>query len=190
MKTEIKNDFEFTRASGGRLIVHFLALLTSKDQEQMNWNIDAQYSEALRRAAKIGGRKFHNKQYRGGIAFYSYDGEALREKIISLRDNSKLPPSYHPLYNVFTRISELKAANKRNGCFFFSKNTMRFFKSKIETRILCGRFFITSESYDNSQTRQFTVREIASKEGDIINDPLNKKFPTLKDAKQALKNYL
>jgi hypothetical protein len=34
--------------------------------------VDAKYALALHRASKIGGRKFHNKQYGGGIVFQCY----------------------------------------------------------------------------------------------------------------------
>lgn len=53
-----------------RVVCHFLNLLT--DQEKGIKGIDSvsvMYKIALKRAKKINGRKFHNKQYGGGIVF-------------------------------------------------------------------------------------------------------------------------
>lgn len=72
--TRVKNDVN----GNPRYVFHFLSLLT---QEELNrsgeqWiGISEKYAIALRRAHKIGGRKFHNKQFGGGIVFQCY-GEA------------------------------------------------------------------------------------------------------------------
>jgi hypothetical protein len=36
-------------------------------------------------AKKLGGRKFHNKQYGGGIVFESYNTDDLKERIYKLK---------------------------------------------------------------------------------------------------------
>ena len=53
-----------------RLVIHFLNLITEQDA---NLSITNKYNLALSRAKKYGGRKFHNKQYGGGIAFQEYN---------------------------------------------------------------------------------------------------------------------
>ncbi len=58
------NEFNWTRINNDgngnpRYVCHFL-------------NIASTYKEALEIARKIGGRKFHNKQYGGGIVFQTY----------------------------------------------------------------------------------------------------------------------
>jgi hypothetical protein len=55
----------FTRISSDtngnpRYVIHYL-------------NVDRDYDKALKIARKIGGKKFHNKQYGGGIVFQSYN---------------------------------------------------------------------------------------------------------------------
>lgn len=45
-----------------RYVVHFLAIADD-------------YEDALKIARKIGGKKFHNKQFGGGIVFQSYNIE-------------------------------------------------------------------------------------------------------------------
>ena len=54
-------------------------------------------------------------------------------------------------------IAELKAANKANGGHWFDADTMRFFKSRIESRIIAGNRFVTSEQ-PPSGPRMYSVR--------------------------------
>lgn len=63
-----------------RYVCHFLNLLTPQERE---WKIDlsSKYVTACKRANKIGGRKFHNKQYGGGIVFQSYSLEETEQAI-------------------------------------------------------------------------------------------------------------
>lgn len=63
--TRVNNDVN----GNPRYVCHFLNLV--KDGEGKS--IDECYSIALARAGKIGGRKFHNRQYGGGIVFQSYN---------------------------------------------------------------------------------------------------------------------
>jgi hypothetical protein len=53
-----------------RYVLHFLMLLTVA--ESNDTALSLKYGLALARANGIGGRKFHNKQYGGGIVFQSY----------------------------------------------------------------------------------------------------------------------
>ena len=65
--TRINNDSN----GNPRYVIHFLALLT--EQERAENRLDARYDYAVKKARKlIGGKKFHNKQYGGGIVFSSY----------------------------------------------------------------------------------------------------------------------
>lgn len=45
------------------------------------------YNIALKRAKQIGGKKFHNKQYGGGIVFQSYNIQQTEENILNLLNN-------------------------------------------------------------------------------------------------------
>ena len=55
--TRIKNDIN----GNPRFVCHFL-------------HFSRNYNDALYLAKKLGGKKFHNKQYGGGIVFQEYDG--------------------------------------------------------------------------------------------------------------------
>jgi hypothetical protein len=52
-----------------RYVCHYTHLSTPVDRDA---DISERYNLALARARTIGGRKFHNKQYGGGIVFQSY----------------------------------------------------------------------------------------------------------------------
>lgn len=56
-----------------RYVCHYLHFLTDKD----NGHFEDRYQLALKRARQLGGKKFHNKQYGGGIVFQMYEGQQL-----------------------------------------------------------------------------------------------------------------
>jgi hypothetical protein len=55
-------------------------------------------------------------------------------------------------------IAEVKARNKASGQYFFSRDTMRFFNSRVMGGLQRGRYFITSERYDDYRPARYTVR--------------------------------
>lgn len=71
-----------------RYVCHFLNLLTDNEKINYNSNID-NYSIALKRAKQIDGRKFHNKQFGGGIVFQSSNIGETEQQIIELVKNAK-----------------------------------------------------------------------------------------------------
>ena len=82
---------EFTRVNNDingnpRYVCHFLNLL--KDHEKFG-TISQDYKIAVKRANKIGGRKFSNKQYGGGIVFQSYNIAETERRIIELLNTGK-----------------------------------------------------------------------------------------------------
>lgn len=83
---ETPRTIEFTRVNSDtngnpRYVCHFLEFI--KDSE-FNLSIDEKYTLALKRAKQLGGRKFHNKQYGGGIVFQSYNIKDTERKILEL----------------------------------------------------------------------------------------------------------
>lgn len=69
MFTRINNDTN----GNPRYVVHYLQLADT-------------YERALYLGRQLGGRKFHNKQYGGGIAFQSYNTDKLAERIEQIRE--------------------------------------------------------------------------------------------------------
>ena len=82
---------EFTRIDNDvngnpRYVCHFLSLVKPEDREMRDKKgglptLSDLYVTACKRANKIGGRKFHNKQYSGGIVFQSYSLEETEQAI-------------------------------------------------------------------------------------------------------------
>ena len=69
MFTRINNDTN----GNPRYVVHYLQMADT-------------YERALYLSRQLGGRKFHNKQYGGGIAFQSYNTDKLAESIAQIRE--------------------------------------------------------------------------------------------------------
>lgn len=70
--TRVNNDVN----GNPRYVIHFLALLTDAEKDYNGLTLDSRYSVAIARAKKLfGGKKFHNRQYGGGIVFQSYNVE-------------------------------------------------------------------------------------------------------------------
>lgn len=90
--TETVKGIQFTRIGLSEYVVHFLALLNDDDHKKAEENkadtfsIDTKYKIALKKAKYLHGRKYHNKSYGGGIAFYNGDLNKLADQIIELRN--------------------------------------------------------------------------------------------------------
>jgi hypothetical protein len=80
--TRVNNDVN----GNPRYVVHFYEFLN--DEENSFLPFSKKYEYALKKAKKIGGRKFHNKQYGGGIVFQSYNTDNLKEQIIDLMETT------------------------------------------------------------------------------------------------------
>lgn len=64
--TRVKNDVN----GNPRYVCHFLNLNCPEELNANPWiDVSQKYNLALARAKTLGGRKFHNKQYGGGIVF-------------------------------------------------------------------------------------------------------------------------
>ena len=75
--TQINNDVN----GNPRYVIHFLALIPKNIDNVLNLSIDGKYNFALSIAKKIGGKKYHNKSFGGGIVFQSYSTQNLCDKI-------------------------------------------------------------------------------------------------------------
>ena len=85
-----KREIDFTRINNDvngnpRYVLHFLALSRESDVTSEGLTrITQKYEAALKRSRTQGGRKFHNKQYGGGIVFQSYSLPALCNALNSI----------------------------------------------------------------------------------------------------------
>ena len=69
--TRVNNDVN----GNPRYVCHFL-------------NLADTYERAIFLSHKLGGRKFHNKQYGGGIVFQSYNIEDLTRRIVEISEKA------------------------------------------------------------------------------------------------------
>ena len=92
----MKRTIEFTRVNAdingnSRHVCHFLNFVTNADNPGNTVDLPTRYALAVQRAHKLGGRKYHNKQYGGGIVFQVQSGclDALTQKIFAMTGTPK-----------------------------------------------------------------------------------------------------
>ena len=83
----MENQIEFTKINrdingNPRYVCHFLDLLNNTEKNQ--GNISDLYYLAIKKAKQLGGKKYHNKSYGGGIVFQSYNIDDLSKRIKEL----------------------------------------------------------------------------------------------------------
>jgi hypothetical protein len=87
--TRINNDVN----GNPRYVCHFFNLLSEKEKygdqradgiDAACASLDSQYKLAVKKAKKLGGRKFSTKQYGGGIVFQSYNIDETAKQIAEL----------------------------------------------------------------------------------------------------------
>ncbi len=84
--TRVNNDVN----GNPRYVIHFMALLTDKEKDHdYSLNLpDNRYNLAIARAKSLfGGKKFHNRQYGGGIVFQSYNVAVELSIINAIHEN-------------------------------------------------------------------------------------------------------
>jgi hypothetical protein len=99
METKTQKQIDWTRVNNDvngnpRYVCHFLELVNDKDREKADqlektvkpfkFAISHLYDIAVKKANKIGGRKYHNKSYGGGIVFQSYNTKEKEKAIAEL----------------------------------------------------------------------------------------------------------
>ena len=69
--TQVNNDFY----GNPRYVTHFFSFLKEDEQTLSNYNL------AVKRANKLGGKKYRGKDFGGGIVFQCYSLNDLRKRI-------------------------------------------------------------------------------------------------------------
>jgi hypothetical protein len=94
----------------------------------------------------------------------------------------------------FKTISGVKAANKElsaatGRAYWFDRQAMRFFNTRIESPLYGGRYFITSEAMDERDPRRYAIRE-ALPDGRIETVGGIQRFRHKEDARDEIKSLL
>ena len=88
---------------------------------------------------------------------------------------------------MFKTISEVRQANKDRGHHFFSRETIKFFESKVESTLYKNQCFITSEKKCfNDYQRVYSIRR-AKPNGSI--ETLERGLISIELAREKIKNY-
>ena len=85
---------------------------------------------------------------------------------------------------MYKAIEEIKAANLALGQHWFSKDTMRYFGTRIHGKVYGGKYFVTSD-FDFNHMRFYSVR--ACVEGKIETIGVYQAYTTLERAIKAVK---
>lgn len=88
MQTNTITTESFTRVNNDvngnpKYVIHFLDILSEEQRD--NLNVSDGYNLAVKKANKIGGRKYNNKKYGGGIVFQSHNLPTLAKQCNELR---------------------------------------------------------------------------------------------------------
>lgn len=75
--TRVNNDF----CGNPRYVTHFFSLLKEDEKALEN------YSLAVKRANKLGGKKYRGSEFGGGVVFQCYNLDDLRKHITDLLEN-------------------------------------------------------------------------------------------------------
>jgi hypothetical protein len=89
---------------------------------------------------------------------------------------------------VYQTIEDVKAANRAIGNHWFDRSTMSFFNCKIESGLIAGRYFITSEKNED-RPRLFSVRA-AMPDGSIDTIGEFQAYISRDDARAAIKSLV
>lgn len=86
----------------------------------------------------------------------------------------------------FTTLAEFKTLNRSTGRHFFDRDAMKFFNSRIESGLIGGRFFVTSEKMDEYAPRLYTIRE-AMDDGSVQDANGYQRYHSLEAARLAVR---
>ena len=85
---------------------------------------------------------------------------------------------------MYETLEQVQQANRQAGRHWFEPDTLEFFESIMESEIIAGRFFITSEKLPHGD-RMFSVRE-AHEDGHISTVGTFCYYANLYDAEAAV----
>ena len=99
----------------------------------------------------------------------------------------------HTIPGPYSTITEIKKANRNAGQYWFSKDTLRFFDSRVEPKVYGGRLFISSEQFHGSDgysdPRKYTIR-LCDDEGHIQTVGDFQDHDDLEEVKEAIQGIL
>lgn len=89
----------------------------------------------------------------------------------------------------FKTMDDVRAANRAIKQQWFSGGAMKFFNSRVETELIRGRYFITSEMMYNDTDKKFSIRAVKPN-GEIEDISEFQEYATLEEATEDLARIL
>ena len=86
---------------------------------------------------------------------------------------------------MFSTMEDVIAANQAAGGHWFDPQTLAYFRGRIETDLIDGRWFVSSEQHGEDAPRMYTVRAVAS-DGTVSTVGEYHAYGSLADALMAL----
>lgn len=132
MKTNTKKaiEIEFTRVASDvngnpRYVCHFPALINEGDKIKADTfglgSVSHEYELAIKKANSIGGKKYHNKQYGGGLVFQMYNTPEERATVAALKEvNTDFVKEFKPAD--FKRVERAIKRHFQNYTYKYIKN--------------------------------------------------------------------
>ena len=65
----------------------------------------------------------------------------------------------HPQTFTYSHLDDVRTANAAIGHHWFDRDTIRFFRTRIASELIAGRYFITSEQHRDDGPRLYSIRE-------------------------------
>ncbi len=85
----------------------------------------------------------------------------------------------------YSTLAEVVAANDQAGRHWFEADSMEFFNSRLETDLIGGSYFVSSEQYQSGYPRLYTIRQ-ADEDGHIHSIGEFQAYDTLDSAIEAI----
>lgn len=89
----------------------------------------------------------------------------------------------------FKTLAEVRAANKAIDNHWFERGSMKFFNTRFESKLIGGKYFITSEAQSLDRVRKYSIRA-ANEDGSIETIGEFHSYITKQDAIEALKLHI
>lgn len=90
---------------------------------------------------------------------------------------------------VYESVAEIRRRNKDAGQHWFDPDSVRFFRSRVGRRVYGGKYFISSEQFDDSTPRRWTIR-VADENGRIHEVGQFQEYDSYRAAERALQRIL
>lgn len=90
---------------------------------------------------------------------------------------------------MFQTMDDVRAANKAIGNHWFDSATKRFFRSRIGSTLYGGKYFVSSEQFDDNSPRLYTIR-IARDNGSISTVGSFQQYASRIDTIRAIENLI